>query len=139
MSDSIHPKAKTFALTKREATLLVHVREHFPKGFLAEDLAGSLGWSLEEVQKAARVCVSQRLLVPPGRKGAPTRLADKAREWRADDLLTPKEQEEARQTQHPCTTDWLLLGETLAVLRALQIGCKGSFTDLEASGFSPSC
>ena len=64
---SPHADMRPVAITKREAILLLHSQEHFPRGFDPGDLAISLGWSVDEVHEALLTCVALGLLkAPPG-------------------------------------------------------------------------
>ena len=135
MASNPSEAVETFELTKREATLLVHIGEHFPTGFAAEDLAVSLGWSVEEVHGTLQVRAVHGLIeAPPDAEvpaGAPLEGSPLVG---LDDLLTPEEQDAARESKVPnCNGGWLALGEELAVLRALGAGKETGFTEAEAA------
>jgi hypothetical protein len=128
------PALQTFELTKREAILLVHMTENFPRGFDEEHLATSLGWSTEEVREALLVCAVHGLVEgPPDIElpaGAPL---EGSPVIGIDELLSPEEQDAARLSQVPCANPgWLALGEELTVLRALGAGTDSGFTGDEA-------
>jgi hypothetical protein len=128
------PAPQTFEFTKREAILLIHTGENFPRGFDEDHLASSLGWSTEEVREALQVCAVHGLIegspdieLPAGAplEGSPV--------IGIDELLSPEEQDAARLSQVPCANPgWLALGEELTVLRALGAGTDSGFTGDEA-------
>lgn len=134
MASNPSEAVETFELTKREATLLAHIGEHFPTGFIAEDLAVSLGWSVDEVREAARVCAVYELLALPPDIEVPAVAPEKRSPLvDLDDFLTPEERDAARESKVPnCNNGWLALGEELAVLRALGAGKETGFTESEA-------
>jgi hypothetical protein len=127
------PALQTFELTKREAILLIHTGENFPRGFDEKHLAISLGWSTEEVREALQVCAVHGLIEgPPDIElpaGAPL---EGSPVIGIDALLSPDEQDAARRSRVPCANHrWLALGEEFTVLRALGAGIDGGFTDDE--------
>jgi len=130
------PALQMFELTKREAILLAHVTENFPRGFDEEQLAISLGWSTEEVQEALQVCAVHGLIEAPPDIEIPAGVPLEGSPLVGiDDLLTPEEQDAARESKVPsCGERWLALGEELAVLRALKAGKERGFTEAEAEG-----
>lgn len=129
-NQAVDPALRTLEPTKREAILLIHMRENFPRGFDEEHLAISLGWATEEVREALQVCVVHGLIEgPPDIElpaGAPLEGSPMVG---IDDLLSPEEQAAARESKVPCANPrWLVLGEELAVLRDLEAGTDGGFT-----------
>jgi hypothetical protein len=118
---SPHTDLGRIAFNKREAILLLHSREHFPRGFDPEDLAISLGWSLDEVREALLACAAFGLVeASPGIEAPPRCEKSAGPEVGIDDLLTPAEKEAAIQSQVPNSEGgWLALGEEIAVLRAV--------------------
>ncbi len=119
--NSPHADMGPVAITKQGAILLLHSREHFPRGFDPDDLAISLGWCLDEVHEALLACTALGLVkAPPGIEARPSRAQYREPEVCIDDLLTPAEQEAAIQSRAAsCDGGWLALGEELAVLRAV--------------------
>jgi hypothetical protein len=131
---AVDPALQTCEITKREAILLVHMKANFPRGSDEEDLATSLGWSIEEVREALHVCAAHGLVEGPpdieSPAGAPL---EGSPVIGIDDLLSPEEQDAARLSQVPCANHrWFVLGEQFAVLRALGAGTDGGFTGDEA-------
>jgi len=120
--------------TKREAILLLHSQKHFPRGFDPQDLAISLGWSLDEVHEALLACVAHGLVKAPPGIEAPSHYEESAGpEVGIDDLLTPAEKEAAIQSQVPNSDGgWLALGEELAVLRAVTSEGRAGHTEADA-------
>ncbi|MEE9607526.1 MAG: hypothetical protein V3U03_07275, partial [Myxococcota bacterium] len=93
---NLGPIPETLEMTKREATLLVHVGEHFPTGFCEHELAASLAWSVDEVREALVVCAAFDLVsTPPGVDVPVAEPVDGSPLVGIDDLLDPEEQEEA--------------------------------------------
>ena len=131
---SPHADMKPVAITKREAILLLHSREHFPRGFDHEDLAFSLGWSLDEVYQALLVCAALGLVTaPPGTEAPLGCQESRELEVGIDDLLTPAEKKAALRSQVPNSEGrWLALGEELAVLRA--VTSEGNAGPAQAGG-----
>ena len=120
-------------ITKREAILMVHIGEHFPTGFVEEDVAISLGWSLEEVQDARRLCAAHGFLAE---QADPLEICDsspgEAESASAADLLNPEEMDAARKSE-VAPHGFLTVGEELSVLRALAAGKQDDcFTEGEA-------
>ena len=71
-----HADVESVAFTKREAILLLHSREHFPRGFDPEDLAISLGWSIDEVHEVLLACTALGLVKAPSGAEAPPLCAE---------------------------------------------------------------
>ncbi len=120
------------ALAKREATLLVHVSENFPHGFVTKDVALSLGWPLCEVQSAVATCVSLGLVGEAD--GAAN--ADYARTTVRlpqclDDILNAEEQDTACRSELPFDDLFISSGEALAVMRAITDEDRTCFTEAE--------
>ena len=85
-------------LTKREATLMVHLGENFRNGFRPGDVALSLGWPVSEVEEALEVCAIYGLLDGPGAKELRASVVRASGpEVSIDDLLDPEEIEAAKR------------------------------------------
>ena len=84
-------------LTKREATLIIHVTENFPRMFHEEDLASSLGWTTQEVRETLEVCAANGFVDGPPDIELPAGATLKEFPVLAiDDLLSPEEQDAAK-------------------------------------------
>lgn len=133
MNPSSHAAKSLPEITKREAILMVHIAENFPFGFVEEDVALSLGWSLEEVQDARRLCAAHGLLAE---QSDPLEIydssPDESESVSAADLLSPEERDAARGSAFEAP-GLLTVGEELSVRRALAAGKEdGCFTEEEA-------
>ena len=129
-----HADSGLVDFTKREAILLLHSQEHFPRGFDPGDLAISLGWSVDEVHEALLTCVALGLLKAPPGIEAPSHCKESSGpEVGIDDLLTSAEKEAAVQSQVPNSDGgWLALGEELAVVRAVTSEGCADHTEADA-------
>ena len=123
---------KPVELSKREATFLVHVSEHFPHGFVAGDVASSLGWPMSELLGVLDACVALGLVG----EAAGAANADYARTTLQlpqclDDILDAEEQDAARRSKLPFDDLFISSGEALAVMRAITDEDRTCFTEEE--------